>query len=153
MNLIYCQEALNAFALEVQKFGTIEAGGVLLGYNNGKDIIITKAIDGGPNAIHENFYFRADNNYIEMMIDMEFANSGGKVGYIGEWHTHPQVNPEPSEIDLNSLKEIADSANDLSLLLIIGAIGFNIKKFLYQSISILKSPEDSRFYVIEPKFC
>jgi len=91
-------------------------------------------------------YFKADNNYITMFIDMEIANSGGKLRYLGEWHTHPQIEPMPSEIDLTSLYEIAKTSNDFCLLLIIGAINFEIKAFIKQSISIINYKDDGKFY-------
>lgn len=81
-----------------------------------------------------------------MFLDMEIANSGGKLRYLGEWHTHPQINPEPSEIDLNSLYEIAASSNDFCLLLVIGAIDFEIDSFIKQSISIINYKRKERFY-------
>ncbi len=151
MKLIYHESVLKTFEAEVTKFGIIETGGVLLGNVNSEGIIVTKAIDAGPNAIHENFYFKADNNYVEMMIDIEYANSKGKVTYIGEWHSHPQVTPEPSEIDLNSLREICESSGTINLLLILGAIDFSKSKFLEQSISIVKAPNETKFYKIRPE--
>ena len=35
-----------------------------------------------------------------------WAASNGTVTYIGEWHTHPELTPNPSQIDLNSWKNL-----------------------------------------------
>jgi integrative and conjugative element protein (TIGR02256 family) len=150
MKVHYHHSALDVFHNEVAKFGTMETGGVLLGWLENEIIVVAKATDSGPNAIHEKIYFRADSNYIDMVIDMEHANSNGKLSYVGEWHTHPQMNPKPSQIDLNSLDEIVESSGRVNLLLIIGAIDFTKEVFAEQSISIVKSPDDDRFFELEP---
>ncbi|MEQ8534751.1 MAG: Mov34/MPN/PAD-1 family protein [Imperialibacter sp.] len=150
IKLVYVESIIDVFTNEVNKFGLVETGGVLLGYKKKDFIVITKAIGPGPNAVHEDFYFRADKHYIDMRIDIEYANSGGEIVYLGEWHTHPEVVPNPSEVDLNSLKEIADSSGSLSLLLVLGAVGFSKSKFIENSISILKSPEENLFFKLSP---
>lgn len=149
IKVLYHASVLEVFSNQVAKFGTIETGGVLLGWIENRNIIVARATDAGPNAIHEQIYFRADPNYIDMVIDMEYANSNGKVNYIGEWHTHPQVSPKPSTVDLNSLDEIVASSGKLNLLLIIGAIDFRKERFADQSISIVKFPDDDRYFELE----
>jgi len=150
MKVLYHGSVLDVFQNEIAKFGTRETGGVLLGWIENKNIIVAKATDAGPNAIHEKIFFRADANYIDMIIDIEHANSNGKISYIGEWHTHPQMNPQPSQVDLNSLDEIVESSGEPNLLLIIGAIDFKKDVFVEQSISIVKFPNDKRFFELEP---
>jgi len=150
MNVLYNKSALSVFESEISRFGVIETGGVLLGWWEKETLVVSIATNAGPNATHENFYFQADSNYIDMIIDMEHANSNGKVNYVGEWHTHPQVNPQPSQVDLVSLDEIVESSRKPNLLLIIGAIDFTQKKFIDQSISIIKRPNDRRYFKLEP---
>jgi integrative and conjugative element protein (TIGR02256 family) len=150
MKVYYYESVLRLFDSEIQKFGLIETGGVLLGWYDEENIIVAKATGAGPNATHENFYFRADANYIDMIIDMEFANSNGKIIYLGEWHTHPQTNPQPSPVDLNSLEEITESSKSSNLLLILGAIDFSIKEFIERSISIIKFPGNKKYYQLDP---
>ncbi|HUC81914.1 MAG TPA: Mov34/MPN/PAD-1 family protein [Flavisolibacter sp.] len=147
-NLKFSEQALNLFASQITEFGTIETGGILMGYLEEGILHVEKASEPGPNAIHDPVYFRADANYIDMFIDMEFANSGGKNYYLGEWHTHPQVEPEPSDVDYNSLYEIANSAEEFAILLIVGAIKFSKEKFYNQHIAILKYKDDRRFYQV-----
>lgn len=139
------------FHSEIETYGVVETGGVMMGFVDGKTINVEKVSNGGSKAIHEYLYFKADNNYIEMFIDMEIANSGGKLRYLGEWHTHPQINPEPSDIDLNSIQEIAESSNDFCLLLIIGSMDYKNDSFSNQSISIINYKRQSKFYVLPLK--
>ncbi len=122
-----------------------ETGGILLGKLIEDTIIVFKVSGPGPNAIHEPLFFRADKNYIDMIIDLEYANSDGEVVYLGEWHTHPQVIPFPSELDLSSLNEITYSAGSPKILLILGAIGFNLENIRSQSLVLLKYPRKESF--------
>ncbi len=147
----YTKQALEMFQSEIEMFEDLETGGVLLGHIEDDVLIIAKASNGGPNAVHEEFYFRADPNYVDMFIDMEIANSDGKLRYIGEWHTHPQINPIPSDLDLNSLYEIAESSGDFCTLLIIGAIDFKPNLFYDQAITIIKHVTLDKFYLLKIK--
>lgn len=144
--IIYNNEAINLFETELKKFTSLETGGVLMGYVKNKTVFIEKVSSSGPKAIHEPFYFKADPDFIDMYIDMEIANSDGKLRYIGEWHSHLQITPDPSIIDMDSLFEIAESSNDFCSLLIIGAFDFEVSSFLQQSISIIKYNGEQKFY-------
>ncbi|MDF2449445.1 MAG: Uncharacterized protein K0R26_1949 [Bacteroidota bacterium] len=142
----FSEQALGIFASEIEKYGRIETGGVLIGRIQDGVAIIEKATNGGPNATHKEFFFQADPNYVDMIIDMEFANSDGKNVYLGEWHTHPQTHPQPSPKDLRSLDEIADTSEEFAILLILGAIDFNIKRLPNQYYSIIKYKEEEDFF-------
>lgn len=146
--IIFSVQALQMFQSEIDAFGTIETGGVMLGYIVDETIYVEKVSNGGSKALHEYLYFRADNNYIEMFIDMEIANSDGKFRYLGEWHTHPQIIPEPSGLDLESLEEITESVGDFCVLLILGSMGFKRDSFVNQSIVVLKEQNNDKFYEI-----
>jgi len=141
----FLEECLKEFDAHCAQYREKETGGVLLGRLVNETMIVTTISGPGPNAIHEPLYFKADKNYIDMVIDLEFANSEGGIVYLGEWHTHPQVKPYPSEQDLSSLSEIAFSAQSPKILLILGAINFSIEKARQQSIVILKHPEKEEF--------
>lgn len=144
----YSDQAISMFDSQIRKFGTIETGGVLMGYLSQGVLNVEIASDPGPKAIHELTYFRADVNYIDMFIDMEWVNSGGKNIYLGEWHTHPQTFPEPSPTDTNSLAEIAETSEEYALLLILGAVNFSRELFSKQHVLLLKYSNDRRFYYL-----
>lgn len=147
--VFYKKQAIEVFQSEIEKFDGLESGGVLIGYIEDDVLIVDKASGGGPNAIHEELYFRADPNYVDMFIDMEIANSGGELRYLGEWHTHPQIKPKPSELDLQSLYEIAESSGDFCVLLIIGAINSQTSLLPKQTITIIKQKKVEEFYILE----
>lgn len=142
------KQVLELFEEQIGKFGLRETGGVLLGTTKDKIVNVKKASNGGPKAIHRRDYFRADPDYIDMFLEMELANSGEKIRYLGEWHSHPQRIPEPSGKDIISLSEIASSHDNSTILVIIGAIGFNGKKINSQSLSLV-SENGGEFYEIE----
>lgn len=145
----FSKQAIEMFQSEIDIFGNIETGGVMLGYVTDETIYVEKVSNGGSKAIHDYLYFKADNNYIEMFIDMEIANFGGKLRYLGEWHTHPERNPNPSVLDLDSLEEIAESTGDFCLFVILGSIEYKRSLFLDQSIAILKEKDIDTFYEID----
>ena len=84
-----------------------------------------------------------------MFIDMEVANSNERYRYLGEWHTHPEIKPSPSYIDLQSLNEIVLSSDDFCILLIIGNKNFKSESFLNQSISLIHKKGDIEVHVLE----
>lgn len=129
-------ESLRLIEAEVAKARPLETGGVIVGRIQDGVITIDKLSGPGPNALHEIDYFQADPNYVDMFIDLQYANSNGESKYLGEWHCHPQVHPEPSPKDLVSLSEIADDHDESVLLIIVGAVGFSAATFKSQSIAI-----------------
>ena len=92
----------------IQKNSSFETGGVLAGQINGNnDITITHASDPGPGAIQSATKFEKDVKYCQEFLDKLYIESNRKIFYLGEWHSHPNTNNNPSGTDLNSLSEIA----------------------------------------------
>ena len=145
-DIVFSGNVIEVISSQIKKFGWRETGGVLLGYLDNGVLNVEKASAPGPKATHEPEYFRADANYIDMFIDMEIANSGGRLRYLGEWHTHPQIEPYPSKIDFISLSEIAASCDDFVVMLIVGAVQYVPEKFSKQHIALVKFKEDIHFY-------
>ena len=59
-------------------------------------------------------------------INRQWMESDGLVNYLGEWHTHAQVNPKPSIVDLSLLRQIIKDHSSLwphLLMLILGQAG------------------------------
>jgi integrative and conjugative element protein (TIGR02256 family) len=90
----------------------IETGGVLIGrIDEAGTISIEKASGPGPKANCTATEFVRDTEYCQNFID-ENARSG--LRYVGEWHSHPNDNNNPSETDIKSLTEIAQDKNYLT---------------------------------------
>lgn len=139
--ILFSNEVVEVIASEIDKHGIIETGGVLLGYQGRNSLVITKATPPGPKAIHEEYYFEADHEYVEMLIDVEYANTNGKVRYQGEWHTHSQIQPKPSPKDIRSLMNIAKGSEFYTVLTIIGAIEYTTESFLQNCCTLIKYRE------------
>lgn len=78
----------------------LEAGGVLLGrfiYRT-KNIIIDEVTIPFVSDIQERVRFKRGPLHQEV-IDDKWVLSKGKCNYLGEWHTHPEEYPEPSNRD------------------------------------------------------
>lgn len=85
----------------------LEAGGILLGrfLINSKDIIIDKVTVPMEVDIRERNFYKRDEKKHQKVIDREWRNSKGKCNYLGEWHTHAEKYPTPSNIDLIEWKK------------------------------------------------
>jgi len=80
-----------------------EAGGVLLGryIQDSLDIVIdevTVPMWGDRRGLFHFFRVRRPH---QKMIDRYWKKSEGTINYLGEWHTHPENIPTPSDRDIN----------------------------------------------------
>lgn len=82
--------------------GIPESGGFLAGYYKGKDLHITHVTTPLSGDYCSRFRFeRRDPGHVEQMKEW-YKQSGGRLNCLGEWHTHPEMKPAPSQIDVNS---------------------------------------------------
>jgi integrative and conjugative element protein (TIGR02256 family) len=78
-----------------------EAGGVLLGRMRvqGEDVDVTEITTPGPRDRRSRFRFFRAQEPAQSVVKDAWERSDGQVNYLGEWHTHPQDDPEPSSHD------------------------------------------------------
>jgi integrative and conjugative element protein (TIGR02256 family) len=93
-----CQESTRALPYET--------GGVLVGFVEGTTACVTHTIGPGPRAIHRRTGFQRDGDYAQDQINQLYEQSGGKVDYLAEWHSHPKP-IAPSPMDLQSMRDIS----------------------------------------------
>lgn len=79
-----------------------EKGGVLVGELRHPHIVVTGASQPGDNDSSSRFSFLRRDNSHKLFVQNRYKESNGTVVYIGEWHTHPERKPTPSNIDLDS---------------------------------------------------
>lgn len=92
----------------------LEAGGVLLGkcFQNRNEYIISDVSEPSILDKRTRFNFVRSKKHAQAVINRTWKKSGGYINYIGEWHTHPETNPSPSQIDKNLLRQIiSDKSN------------------------------------------
>lgn len=101
-----------------------EAGGQLFGVIEGADITVRLATGPRRTDRRGRFYFVADRSAERREIG-KMHKSG--LHYFGDWHTHPQDMPTPSETDLASMADLfARSKHELHafLMVIVGTARF-----------------------------
>jgi integrative and conjugative element protein (TIGR02256 family) len=99
-----------------------EAGGILLGYvyKNYSEIIIA-TVPNKYDSFGSNFFIRSKIG-AQPQINKAWHRSNGTVIYLGEWHTHLEINPKPTIIDknmiINSLKKTKMEIDFLYLIIV-----------------------------------
>jgi integrative and conjugative element protein (TIGR02256 family) len=83
-----------------------EAGGILVGWRDGADVIVADALlvpDGGAQATHYVRRYAAASEVLDAYME---TATDPLAGYVGEWHTHPAAVP-PSQIDEKTIANLA----------------------------------------------
>lgn len=77
-----------------------ERGGIILGrlFPENSKIIVTDIIESKQGQ-SQRMGFKMNINEVQEIMHKIWEESGGKVTYLGDWHTHPENNPSPSLID------------------------------------------------------
>ncbi|PKP11478.1 MAG: hypothetical protein CVU08_12195 [Bacteroidetes bacterium HGW-Bacteroidetes-3] len=82
-----------------------EAGGILLGQVKENCIYITRISFPSNHDKSSRYSFWRNKNNAQAIIDYEFHNSNNRTIYLGEWHTHPEELPTPSNTDRRMIKD------------------------------------------------
>ena len=82
-----------------------EAGGILLGQVKKNSIYITRISFPSNHDRSSRYSFWRNKNSAQAIIDFEFYNSNKRTIYLGEWHTHPEELPTPSNTDRKMIKD------------------------------------------------
>lgn len=99
--LVLRPEVVDALLSHAQRLpGAPEAGGVLIGGSVGPNVLIERATTPFPEDVAGLLEFnRLSKGHEQAVIDA-WETSGGLLSFWGDWHTHPQANPEPSPEDI-----------------------------------------------------
>lgn len=86
----------------------LEAGGILLGkrYQAREEYIVSDISEPDKRDIRSRFAFVRNKCSAQRIINQLWAESNGIINYLGEWHTHPEYNPTPSQVDKKLIKQI-----------------------------------------------
>ena len=79
-----------------------EAAGVLIGERRGPHIVIQRLSEPGKGDIRNRHSVNRLGAHHQIAVDKAFASSKGTFQYLGEWHTHPEDAPSPSQTDTSS---------------------------------------------------
>lgn len=111
-------DAHETIASEAAKRLPLETGGILLGYREADNLVITHAlvVDGG--GATKDRYVRDDVRANERLAGfLSDRAEDDPIGYVGEWHSHPAPSG-PSTIDRNAMRAAAKAADGPVALLI-----------------------------------
>lgn len=115
--IILSPEVIETFTLFCQDSKSSESGGLLFADFCFPEIIVKLATKPNNKDICSRFSFIPCRNIQRKTIYDKFKTN---LHYIGEWHTHPILNPMPSNLDINSMKEtFIKSKHELNFLLMI----------------------------------
>lgn len=107
---------------QVERAAT-EAGGILLGYRRDAHLHVVMATAPGPSDTRSKFRFCRDDESHARIALSEWTKSGETMDYIGEWHTHPQSQPQPSTLDLSEWRNICTRRKEAMVFVIQGTLG------------------------------
>lgn len=127
---------------EISKKTNVETGGILMGFYDSTNIIITEASPPGPNAIHKKHSITFDTDYCQLFVNKVYIESGGSETYLGDWHCHESKRIKPSILDFNTLKKEYSNPENHTTCPIIIIVGSN-KNFLPKKV---KLPEIQAYY-------
>lgn len=121
------------------KFWHSEKGGIFLGKYRGNYIEITDITLPQCSDISGRFFFNRCSPKHQKTAYEQWQNSNSEITYVGEWHTHPEQTPTPSNQDLNEWQsKLADSIESMFLCI----IGQSTDWFgCYQSGGVLEAKE------------
>lgn len=90
-----------------------EAGGMLIGHHplDTEDITLDRLTTPQPEDRRGRHFFHRDQAAHQQLLDLQWILSDGKRTYVGEWHTHPEDDPQPSGLDLNSWRKAVRSTD------------------------------------------
>lgn len=102
-----------------------ESGGMVLGRIRKTYLDITDITEPGGMDIQSRLQFiRRCSSHYQVALDA-WRESNSEVGYLGEWHTHPEDSPRPSPIDLAGWKKVVlDGHSPLCFFVIVGVRSF-----------------------------
>lgn len=100
-----------------------EAGGILLGYRRDKHLHVVIATVPQVSDKRMRFFFSRSSNYHQQIALQQWNDSGGTIDYLGEWHTHPEVCPVASSLDMLEWKKISRHRASHMLFVILGLSG------------------------------
>lgn len=112
-------EALSRYKQNLPK--ATEAGGFLVGYYKEKDIHVINLTHPLPGDKRGRYYFKRRDMYHVEQVKKWYLDSGGEINCLGEWHTHPEPYPTPSNVDTSGWRIFnRDRQGQHAIFLIVG---------------------------------
>lgn len=103
----FSDDVRRVFEQHVQKDDRPESGGVLLGSVHERGLLITLATT--PTRLDRQFRYLFERLPFghRTIARRHWRATAGITRYVGEWHTHPQDIPRPSQLDMDEWRKLA----------------------------------------------
>lgn len=104
--------------------GHPEAGGIMLGrlIRDGGDVVLDEATTPSPSDRRTRFRFFRKRKPAQQRVNKAWGESVGTKVYLGEWHTHPEDHPTPSDADFSNwrriMREVRRDHNELFFVIV-----------------------------------
>lgn len=113
--------ALEKIHALVKSSGAHEIGGPMVGYvTHENELVITDVSGPGLQGRRMPWNVTVDGEHSKQFSDRAFRDSGGKLDFVGDWHSHPSICIHPSEGDRLAMKLLAETpglvSNPVSLI-------------------------------------
>jgi len=117
-----------------------EAGGILIGYRREPHLHVVDATTPGPRDRRSRHEFQRLDPSHQQTAHARWARSRHTLGYVGEWHTHPQLHPAPSSLDLDEWALILRCQNAPMIFAILGLadwwVGIGHRRLIDRALSV-----------------
>jgi len=97
---------------------SLEAAGVLIGERREGHVVILAISEPGPGDVRTRFTVVRKGPHHQALINELHCKSGGAMNYLGEWHTHPERFPSPSNTDKSSWQKDITSLEPMVLIIV-----------------------------------
>jgi len=112
-------QARDALRAAVRASRTCERGGILVGYRQGRTIVVDDALTVPDPRANRTTYVRRPGP-AKNVLDTYLRHTDALAGYVGEWHTHPQ--PEaPSRTDHGAMRAMT-RRNNYAVAMVVAAL-------------------------------
>lgn len=120
--LVLSDEAVATFQKYAQDMSEkLEAGGLLLGYRRLNHFEVLHVTEPTDHDIRSRYHWIRSEKVHQETAKQYWHESKGQITYLGEWHTHPEIVPNPSQIDLNEWAILASKcpyAGGMSMVIV-----------------------------------
>lgn len=109
LKLVFTDEVISELKAYKQDATSPEAGGMLFSRDIYTDSLIVSRISLPQRKdTRLRFFFRVNKKSAQRIIEKNFKEG---YYYIGDWHTHPELCPTPSLIDIQTIKSIFNKSD------------------------------------------
>lgn len=98
--------ALAVVKKEAAQYPGSETGGMLLGYWQEDDVVVTCASGPGPVAQRGRTWFHPDQEWQTDYLARIYTATCRTITYLGDWHTHPGGSAKPSRTDRKTMRAV-----------------------------------------------